>query len=122
MNKILIIDDDPNIRELLRDVLEGAGHTVIEAKNGNAGIESAQQDQPDLVIVDILMPEKEGLETISEIKKNLKNARILAISGGGRKADMNFLHLAEKLGADRTLAKPFRIENLTQTVNGLLQS
>ncbi|MGB1547362.1 MAG: response regulator transcription factor [Alphaproteobacteria bacterium] len=120
MSKILIIDDDSSIRALLRDVLEASGYTILEANNGNQGIQSAQQNRPDLAIVDILMPEKEGIETIHELKACLRDARILAISGGGRRGESNFLRLAKKVGADEVLAKPFGVKELTEAVHSLL--
>ncbi|MCE2510116.1 MAG: response regulator [Alphaproteobacteria bacterium] len=120
MSKVLIIDDDQNIRTLLRVVHEAGGYTVTEAQDGNMGVREAQKNQPDLAIVDILMPEKEGIQTIHELKNSLTDARILAISGGGRKGEAGFLQLAKKMGADEVLAKPFGVKELTETVQALL--
>ena len=108
MARILIIDDEPNMRAMLRRMLHQAGHQVSEAGNGAEGIDSYERDSPDLVITDILMPKKEGIETIIELHRADPDLPIIAISGGGRSGGTNFLSSAEKLGARHALWKPFR--------------
>ena len=122
MTKVLVIDDDDEIRQLLRHLLEEAGYQVIEAANGTAGIRCAEREHPQLLIVDMLMPEKEGLETISEIRVNMKDVKILAISGGGRTGNMGPLKIAKQMGADGVLAKPFKLIELRNAVSSLLDA
>jgi CheY-like chemotaxis protein len=118
--RILIIDDDDQVRTMLRRTLEGQGHEVEEAANGLLGIASFQRDPADLIITDIYMPEKEGLETIIELKASHPEVRIIAISGGSRDMDLDFLPVAQKLGAIKTLAKPIERADLIRAVNELL--
>lgn len=120
MAKVLIIDDEEQMRGVIRQMLERAGHEVLEAEDGGRGMEVFRGSAVDLVITDILMPEKEGLETIMEMKREAPDTRIIAISGGGRAGTLNFLPAAEKLGASAILAKPFKGEELIKAVNDLL--
>lgn len=120
---ILLIDDDEQMRRVIRLVLEKEGHTVLEASDGRRGaaiFREFWQDGVDLVITDIIMPEKEGIETISELKEIDPNVKIIAMSGGGRTRNLDFLKIAEKLGAQRSLAKPFRPHELLETVRDVL--
>jgi CheY-like chemotaxis protein len=104
----------------MREILESAGHEVVEAKNGAQGI-SFQRAQPfDLVVTDIIMPEKEGVETIIELKRDFPDLPIVAISGGGRTRNLDFLKIAAQYGATRILAKPFSEEELVEAVEGSL--
>jgi CheY-like chemotaxis protein len=116
--RILVIDDEKLLRQTIRRMLESAGHEVIEAEDGRAGIAAFAQHQFDAVVTDIIMPQKEGIETIREIRTVNPTVRIVAISGGGRNQNMEFLRLAGKLGATNTLAKPFRKEELLASVEG----
>jgi CheY-like chemotaxis protein len=116
--RILFIDDDAMIRETAREMLESTGHEVIEAENGRRGLDQYRKQQVDVVITDIIMPEKDGLETILEIRGVDPNVRIIAISGGGPTRNLDFLDIAKKLGATATLAKPFRKDDLIACVNG----
>ena len=118
--KILVIDDDELIRMACRNLLTKAGYEIIEATNGNDGVALFAQEKPALVITDMLMPDKEGLETISEIKALNKDAKIIAISGGGNTKNMTFLGLARKLGAQATLDKPIKPVQLMQAVRILM--
>ncbi len=121
MATILVIDDDEGIRELYRRILEKAGYQVFDAPDGEAGIRLFREKPADLVLTDIVMPEKEGLETIMELKKEFSQVRIIAISGGG-KATTSFtcLHLAKMLGADQALTKPIPRTKLLETVKAVL--
>jgi len=120
MTRILVIDDEELTRFTMREILEGAGHEVVEAENGNQGL-SVQKDQPcDLVITDIIMPEKEGVETIIEMKRDFPSVPIIAISGGGRTRNLDFLKLARQYGARIILAKPFSESELIDAVNDCL--
>lgn len=118
--KILIIDDDDLIRLTCRSVLQKAGFSVVEASNGNAGVAAFKSEAPDLVITDILMPDKEGLETITEIRAHNPQIKIIAMSGGGHTQNMTFLKLAEKMGANCTLNKPVKPNDLLNAIKGLM--
>ena len=122
MARILVIDDDATIRLSLKLALEDADHQVEEAANGLEGIDRFRVNPSDLVITDIFMPEKEGMELIDEIKRDHPETKIIAISGGGRMNPDDYLTIARRLGADRTLLKPFDIDLLLDTVDGLLKS
>ena len=120
MARILVIDDEPAIRGLLRQVLERAGHSVEEASNGREGIEQAEADEFDMVITDIVMPEREGIETIMRIKQCRPDTKIIVISGGGHRLAMDFLPVAKELGADLTFPKPFKPTEIVEAVDTLL--
>ena len=122
MTQILIIDDEPNMRSMLRRMLHQAGHQVSEAGNGTEGIDLYERDPPDLIITDILMPEKEGIETIMALHRADPDLPIIAISGGGRSGGTDFLCSAEKLGARHTLSKPFRGDQLLSAVSESLSA
>ncbi|HEY9567010.1 MAG TPA: response regulator [Thalassobaculum sp.] len=121
MATILVIDDEPSLRDVARLALEGAGHTVTEAPDGRAAMAALDRMLPDLIITDILMPEQEGLQTIREIRKRWKSVPVLAMSGGGRTARLDFLQIAKGLGANATLTKPFRVRDLLAAVDQLLR-
>lgn len=112
MASILIIDDDDQVRHLVREAFEDAGHSVTEARDGLEGIEQYRRSVADLVILDILMPEKEGLETILDLCREFPTAKIVAISGGSERAHMNLLELAKRMGARYAINKPFEIHAL----------
>ncbi len=107
---------------MLRRMLHQAGHQVSEAGNGAEGIDSYERDPPDLIITDILMPEKDGIETIITLHRADPDLPNNAISGGGRSGGMDFLCSAEKLGARHTLAKPFRGDQLLNAVSESLSA
>ncbi len=119
MARILIIDDDQDFREMLRLTLEDAGHEVEEAADGAEGCDRYGQGQHDLVITDIIMPGKEGVETIITLRKMDPGSRIIAISGGGP-SRTNYLQHAKKLGAAEFLVKPFRRHQLLDLIGGVL--
>jgi CheY-like chemotaxis protein len=102
-----VIDDDPNIRQMLHHMLEREGFEVSTASNGNEALAMFRAQPADLVITDIIMPEKEGIETIRELKGAFPDTKIIAISGGGRVGPSDYLKMAKLLGAQRTIAKPF---------------
>ena len=121
MARILIIDDDEQILRTLHQVLEMEGHEVLDAPNGKEGMKIYEKRGADLVITDIVMPEKEGIETIKELQEDNPDLKIIAISGGGTVDPRVYLHLAENLGAMRTLVKPFTREQLLTAVSDLLE-
>lgn len=120
MSAILVVDDQKGIRDVLRKVLIEVGHDVVEAEDGAAALALFRVQPFNLVITDIIMPEKEGIEIIATIKRERPDTKILAMSGGGRARMMDFLAVARKAGADATLEKPFRKNELLDRVAGLL--
>jgi two-component system, chemotaxis family, chemotaxis protein CheY len=116
MAVILVIDDDELVRKTIHFALTSAGHQVIEAGNGAEGVELFKRSKVDLTICDIIMPEKEGLDTIMTLRRLDPNAKIIAVSGGGRVGNLDFLPHATKLGAMEALAKPFAPRQLVQLV------
>ena len=129
MASILIIDDEEDIRDALQMVLESAGHDVKVASNGNEGVELQRKTPADLIITDIIMPEKDGVTTIKEIREEFPGIRIIAISGGGGVQPVEYvpeaitttayLAAAKDAGADRVFTKPFEREDLIQAVEDL---
>jgi CheY-like chemotaxis protein len=122
MASIIVIDDEDEVRYAIRAVLEDQGHQVSEAATGTAGLEAIADKDFDLVICDIIMPDKEGIETIVEIKQRLPDQKIVAISGGGRIKKEDYLAVAAAVGATYTVSKPFDAETLTDMVNAILRS
>lgn len=120
MTKILVIDDDDLTRGMICNALKKAEFEVLEAANGNEGVQKAQNEKPDLVVTDILMPDKEGIETIMEIKAINSAIKIVAMSGGGTSKNMSFLEMAKKVGAEQVLSKPFKPSALLETINKVL--
>jgi len=120
MVTILIVDDEAQFRKMLRQMLERAGYEVMEAADGKEGEKLYRLFQPSLMITDIFMPEKEGLETIMQTVREFPDAKIIAMSGGGREGDDLFLRHAKQFGADRVLKKPFERQELLQTVSNAL--
>ena len=120
MKSVLIVDDDLNTRKSLRRILERAGYAVLEASDGNEAIRQFDDNNPDLVVTDLIMPEKDGIETLFEIKQKDNDAVIIAISGGGRISPNNYLDAAKKLGAAATLEKPFSPEALLTVIKDAL--
>lgn len=119
MAVVLIVDDDPDIRELWALVLGEAGFVVRAAPSGVEGIEIAESEHIDVVVTDILMPNKDGIETLLEIKSINPNVKVLVVSGGGSALRKSFLDVADKLGADATLPKPVDIDRLCAVVEQL---
>ena len=116
MARILVIDDEDLVRFCAREILEAVCHEVAEACDGEAGIALHDAAPFDLIITDILMPGKGGIQTINELKSKDPNLKIVAISGGGRNRNLDSLSLAKKYGADRALAKPYTEEDLLKVV------
>ena len=119
MAEILIVDDEPQMRRLLVRVLNGAGHNVHEAENGQDGIRLFRRIRPVLVITDIVMPDMEGIEMIRELRQEAPALPILAISGGGPPL---YLRAATDLGATAALAKPFDTTELLAIVGRLIET
>ena len=121
MAHILVIDDEPQIRSLIRVMLESEGHQVTDAADGKQGLRCHRERPADLVILDLIMPNKEGIETIIELKRECPDVKIIAISGGGRNKPEGYLLFAKELGATRTFTKPFRKAEFLAVIEHLLQ-
>lgn len=119
LHRVCIIDDDPSVREAVTAILTSAGYEVLEAADGEKGLKIVETVRPDLVITDLVMPNREGIETIRESKKRFPEMPILAISASGRVGYADFLAHARKLGADACLAKPFGPDELLAQVTAL---
>lgn len=121
MSTVLLIDDEKSILEVMGSSLGKAGYTVLSAGNGEKGLELLRSESVDAVVTDIIMPEKEGIETIIEIRAMAKDIPILAISGGGRTRQMHLLEMSRNFGADRVLQKPFKPSDLIAELDDLLK-
>lgn len=129
MGSILIIDDEQDIRDALLMVLEGIGHDVKVAADGDEAVDLLRREPADLVITDIIMPGKNGIETIREIRQEFPGTRIIAISGGGgvQSADYvpkaitttAYLAAAKQAGADMVITKPFERKDIIQAVTDI---
>ena len=120
MARILIIDDDAIIRRMLGLMLTKAGYEVVDAADGQAGIELFRENDIDLVLTDLIMPEKEGIEMILELKNDFPDVKIIAMSGGAQMGPEGYLQLADALGAQRTLKKPIVREDLLGAITEIL--
>jgi len=120
MARILLVDDEAPVRRTLRLMLERAGHEVFEAEDGADARRKLPECRPDLLVLDMLMPNKEGVETRMDLRQSGDPTPILAMSGGGRVGNLAFLDAALILGARRTLKKPVRAEELRCAVAACL--
>ena len=114
---ILVVDDEQQIRQIVRRKMEQCGYVVREAADGSEAIQKLEQDEFDLVISDILMPERDGLELIMFIQRNQPATKVIAISSPSNEV---FLKSASALGAARVLHKPFSLDELARTVGELV--
>jgi CheY-like chemotaxis protein len=120
LKSILIIEDQQNLRSVVKSTLERLGYRVHEAGNGREGIEVYKRTAPDLVITDLIMPEKEGLETIRDLKKMVPDVKIIAMTGAGRANSKDFLKMARLFGAAIALSKPFTFPELAKSVEAMI--
>ena len=120
MPRILIIDDDIPFRSVLKASLEEMGHDVREAKDGDEGVALYRHEPFDLVMTDLIMPGKEGIETIMDLRRITPGVKIIAMSGGGRVTSVDYLQIAKQVGAKQVLAKPFLYEELQAAINEVL--
>ena len=118
---ILLVDDDEQFRVMLSEALTGEGFLVREASDGLQGIRHYAERPTDLVITDLVMPEKEGLEMIVEIKQLHSEVKIIAMSGGGRGSSQNYLEMAKAFGAQLVLAKPFSHREILEAIRQVLE-
>lgn len=119
--QILVIEDDDSLRHMLVRALREEGYEVADAKDGTRGMRLYHERPIDLIITDIFMPQKDGLELIMELRRRSPPPPIIAISGGGQQKDLQMLDIAQKLGATHTIEKPFDLTELVELVNRLLR-
>lgn len=118
---ILVVDDEDTVRDVLCENLVDCGFDVSSARDGQEALQRIHDGcRPHVVITDIIMPRREGLEVIMELRKKHPDIRLIAISGGGRTKSADFLQLAERLGADAVMPKPLDIDELERTVRNLV--
>jgi DNA-binding response OmpR family regulator len=122
MARVLLVDDDHALRGAVRVVLEGAGYEVIEAADGDAGLRLYREQGADVVLVDVFMPERDGLEMIRALRVAIPRPKIIAMSGGGRIGFDDVLTAAAAFGAARTLRKPFAPSELLTAIRDLLEA
>jgi len=108
MARILLIDDDASLRGTMSRMLVPLGHEVFEAADGKQGLVRFWEIEPDVVVCDVILPERDGIEIVNAVKAARPTTRVLAISGGGQKRFLELLRLAKDMGADAALEKPFR--------------
>ncbi|MCG5241657.1 response regulator transcription factor [Azospirillum doebereinerae] len=120
MARVLIIDDDDVARMMLLRALTRGGHEATGARDGVEGVALFRESPADLVITDIFMPNQEGLATIMELRRSAPSLKIIAISGGGARASLDVLSVAEALGAQKTLRKPFTPSEVMDAVRSVL--
>jgi two-component system chemotaxis response regulator CheY len=116
MSRILLVDDDELLRNMLRIFLEKMGHIVMEARNGKEAVRLFETEPPDLVLTDLVMPDQDGLETIPAMRRLRPEIKIIAMSGGSRFGPLDYLKIARQMGAVATLNKPFSNEALAQAI------
>jgi len=116
---ILIVDDDRQVREMLRATLERAGYEIDEAADGQQALASYARRRPDVALVDIIMPEMEGIETILQLRRRDRDARIIAMSGGGHVGPDAYLQSARQCGASYAFTKPIDREALLRAITDL---
>ena len=122
MPSLLIIEDDFPLQKKLKQIFTSQGYEVYTANNGTEGLDAYRKNPSDVILTDIIMPEKDGLETLMELIKEFPNAKIIAMSGGGRDGYDGYLKLAEGLGAKKTFAKPFNLEELLAAASDLVEN
>jgi CheY-like chemotaxis protein len=120
MARILVIDDDDQVREMLRQMIRNAGHEVEVAADGDVGMAMYRDNPADLIVTDIIMPEKDGWEAIVELRRDYPAVKIIAISGGARVGPYSYLAIAKRFGAQKVFAKPIEKTELLQAIGELL--
>lgn len=119
MKTVLVVDDDPTIRSVCRQMLENANFSVSEAVNGKEAIEQYQTSKADVVLMDIIMPEKDGIDAILELRSLFPSVKIVAMSGGGAVPAGKYLSITQSLGVCGMLKKPFHVEELLKAVRAI---
>lgn len=122
MPRILVIDDNPALRDALCELLQQAGHEPVAMATGRQAAQLHRAEPVQLVITDIFMPETDGLEIIAEFRRDFPEVKLIAVSGGGSRGMVELLSVAQRMGAQRALMKPFDIHVLLAAINELLNS
>ena len=122
ITRVLVVEDEKLVRRTLSMMLRAGGHEVTEVEDGQRALSYLERHPADVVVTDIIMPVKDGLELIAELRRRFPNVKIIAISGGTRSSRADALNAAKALGANRILAKPFRQEALLDLVDELMRS
>ncbi len=122
MAKIVIVDDEPTFRRVLCAKLRSVGHTVLEAGDGKQGEKIILEEHPDLILLDVWMPEQDGIATIVNIRKHAPKVKIIVMSGAPTAAGLRLFEIAGTLGASATLEKPFSPDALLAAVDSALAS
>lgn len=117
--RILVIDDDADLRSMLQMYLESEGYEVAVASDGREGMRVQKQAPADIVVTDVFMPGKEGIETIRDLQRDFPGVKIIVMSGGANLARMDYLNVAVLMGAVRSLRKPFEPAELSQLLREL---
>jgi DNA-binding NtrC family response regulator len=118
--RILVIDDDPDVRDIMAELITSAGHEVVLASNGREGLEAHRACSADIAVVDLFMPEKEGLETIRDFGRDFPDVKVVAMTGGGRWNRVDpYLSTARAIGVAGVLKKPFDAATLLETIDRL---
>jgi CheY-like chemotaxis protein len=121
MASILIVDDDPTVRLIARELLRDGDHAIVEAADGDLAIAVIEAVPLDLIVLDLLMPNKDGLEVLRHVKARHPHIRILAVSSGDRIGAVSYLETARVFGADEVMMKPLRLDSFASTVEALLR-
>ena len=121
MTRILVVDDDADVRAAARAILEDAGHEVVEAVDGAAGLRAYRDASFDLVLCDLFMPDVDGIELIRTLRRGSPNVKVIAMSGGAFDGTLDLLDLAPYLGAAEVLPKPFSLDELVRAVERVLR-
>lgn len=123
MSRVLVIDDDAQMRDMLKQTLERAGHEVVDAADGEKGMELYRTNPTDVVVTDLIMPHKDGMETIIELKREFPTVNIIAISGGSRAIDpRDYLFYTAQLGVRHTFTKPFDAQDIIDAIDTLVSA
>jgi DNA-binding response OmpR family regulator len=117
---LLIIEDDPSLRDSLHRTLRGKNYIILAAEEGGEGMKLMQKHAVDIVLIDMFMPGKEGVETIRELRRSYPHVKVIAMSGGGTKGEVDVLQVAKVMGCRHTLVKPFSGEDLIKAIEAQL--
>jgi CheY-like chemotaxis protein len=120
MASILIVDDDPTVRLIARELLRDGDHAVVEAADGDLAMAVIAAVPLDLIVLDLLMPNRDGLEVLRHVKASYPDIRVLAVSSGGRIGAVSYLETARVFGADGVMMKPLRLDTFASMVEALL--
>ena len=121
MARIMVVDDEEAVREILRAMLERESHSVVEAENGKVALDRLQEEQADVVVADLFMPEMDGLQLITKLREESPETKVVAISGSVYERRHRFLEIAGRMDSVRTLAKPFTAQEVQEVVREVLE-